>query len=518
MQALLHRLPAVPDPRATAGLAVAVTALGAFGVLPRWPGLVHVVALPPLDVMTDIRILLARAPEYPAFFTGLALSLAIRISVLALMLGPPDKRRFALAARFYLTVLPFAFVTAALIHASSAILFYALFWFGMIAAVVTLCPFVSIPWTAPRLLESFRLAPRRFLRAGTVGAYLAAVTGLGALADHLGPGATVALVPVSAIATWCAARALYADPGWRILRRALAAAVAAGLAALVFVAGTGPASPERPDVAYSRPGSVMLMSGIDSRSGSGAILEIDPNSLGYTCAQTYYYSYAGPGDGQPRNDAFCRIATGAPYRPEDTLRSARELVPFLERQVGDVPRPAVIASHSQGVWISWEAAARGRTPGAEALVLVGPFPRNPIPYPAGAPLGRHVGRDLVELASSLPRPIGTTVFKADSPLSSEWLADPDAIDRTLSRSLPAGIRAVSVPSVFDLPLISRGTEIEDSVTACPVPVVHPNLPYSGELHNEVRRFLAGEPPRACPAWRSAVGTLFRPFAAPPHWM
>src|SRR5690606_41185979 len=36
-----------------------VTVLAATGVLPRWSGLIHLVALPPLDLIADLRVLAA---------------------------------------------------------------------------------------------------------------------------------------------------------------------------------------------------------------------------------------------------------------------------------------------------------------------------------------------------------------------------------------------------------------------------------------------------------------------------
>src|SRR5690606_10791949 len=68
-----------------------VTVLAATGVLPRWSGLIHLVALPPLDLIADLRVLAAAAPGYPAFLGGLALSLAVRITVLAVLLGGVDR-------------------------------------------------------------------------------------------------------------------------------------------------------------------------------------------------------------------------------------------------------------------------------------------------------------------------------------------------------------------------------------------------------------------------------------------
>jgi len=48
-----------------ARLAFLVTILGLAGLLPRWPGILHEVALPPLDLFADIRVLMVQANSYP---------------------------------------------------------------------------------------------------------------------------------------------------------------------------------------------------------------------------------------------------------------------------------------------------------------------------------------------------------------------------------------------------------------------------------------------------------------------
>ncbi|WP_165986113.1 hypothetical protein [Streptomyces sp. YIM 98790] len=498
-------------------LTAAVTGLAAAGVLPRWPGVVHLVALPPLDLVTDLRLLMAAGSTYPQFLAGLAGALALRITVLAFLLGGPRGPALRYAARFYLAVLPGAFLGAALLLGAGALLFYGLFWAGFAVVLLVTALTAAVPWAAPPGLgRGFAAAARRGLRLGTVGAYLAALGLTGAAADLTRPAGPVLLVPVSALLTLTAVRALRADPGFRPARRLVAAVPAAGLTALAVIAATGPAGPPTaPPPREPRPGSLMLMSGVDSSSGSGAILEIDPHALGYRCGRTFYYSYAGPGGGQPRNEALCPVTTGAPYGPEDTLRPTGQLIAFQEAQLTGLPQPVVLATHSQGVWISWEAAADGRLPGVTELVLVGPFPDNPVPYPPQGGTGRsRLAADVARIAAGLPRPGGSSRFEPDSALGREWLADPGAIERTLARRLPPGVRALGVASVFDLPLMSGGPRLRGAADACPVPVIHPNLPYSGEFQEAVAAFLDARDLPGCPLWRSLVGPAFRPFAVP----
>jgi hypothetical protein len=497
----------------------AVMLAAVVGLLPRWSGLVHVVALPPLALVNDLGALLAWSDTAFTFVPGLLAVVAGRTVLLAALLGGITTRRLWFALRFQLVVLPFAFLAAALLYASMALLFYALFWFGLLVALALFLFTAATPWSAAdgRLRSRFVESARHGFRAGTVGAYLAVLVALGYLADVTAPVGPVLLVPVSGAATWCAAWALHADPGWRWMRRSVAAVPASGIVALAVIVFTGPAGPpsqDEPEV--SRDGSIMLMSGIDSSSGSGAILELDPHALGWTCERTYYYSYAGPGDGQPRNEAQCDIAHGASYEALDTLRSRDDLVPFLAAQVEEMQSPPVVAGHSQGAWLVWDAARLGLLPDDTAIVLVGPFPDNPLPYPDGDEAGPgHVGRAVLWFVAEVDRPGGTSVFEVDSPLGVEWLGHPHRIRATLAQPLPEAMPALSVPSAFDLPLMPEGPEVEGAVDACPVPVIHPNLPYASEFHDAVERFVDGQEQGTCPFWRTAIGPIFRPFSVPP---
>lgn len=497
-------------------LAVVVAAAAAGGLLPRWPGTLHFVALPPLDLMADMRVLLIYSPSIPMFALGLMISLAVRSAVLAWALGGLNRQRFGYALRFYLVVLPLAALAAAMFYAAGAVLFYGLFWFALITALALVALTAAAPWMVHGpLRKSFAAAARSGFRAGTVGAYLLGLTLLGYFADTTSPVGPVALVPVSAVMTLFAGYALRVNPRLRVFRRLAALLAVAGLAALVAIAELGPAGPPRapvPDEPLQ--GSIMLMSGIDSLSGSGAILEIDPHFMGWTCDRTFYYSYAGPGDGQPQRVAKCPITHGAPYEREDTLRETEQLVSFMEAQTRAMIAPGTVAGHSQGVWLVWEAATQNRLPNVESVVLVGAFPRNPIPYPEWDAAGPgRVGRRALSLIEGAARPGGTSVFKADSPLGREWLGHPDAIENTLAEPLPSGLSALNVPSVFDLPLIPEGHRIAGAIEACPIPVIHPNLPYSAEFQRNVTRFVTDEDPTECPFWRAQIGPLFHHFSA-----
>ncbi len=512
-----RRFPVSPWP--LAALTVVVMILAAVGVLPRWPGLVHMVALPPLAEFTDLRVLVVHAPSYPIFIVGLALSVIVRITVLALMLGGLDRARIGLAIRFYLVALPFGLLTATFLYAAGATLFYALFWVGLLGVVVFFIALAALPWMrGAGFLPNGLVSVKSGLRAGTVIAYLGVLIILGGIADVTGPVGTVLLVPVSAALTFVAANALMVDPGLRAVRRVVAAGTVGSFIALAAVLLTGASeSPDAPPPGATRPGSLLIMSGIDSSSGQGVIFSTNPHLLGFTCEQTYYYSYAGPGDGVPWESGFCPIRTGAPYFPEDTLRPSDELVEFLLEQAAELPEPVVVIGHSQAVWIMWKAMAENDPHGISALVLVGTFPANPVGYPPDLDYGPgRVGADVAYLLSNLPRPGGTTVFDPAAPLAREFLADAGAIERLMSRPLPEDVRVLSITSVSDLPLMPEGWRVDGAEDACPMSLLHPHIPWAEEYHIAIDRFLDREPMPGCAAWKTAIGVLTRPFTVPPY--
>ncbi|MEX0761952.1 MAG: hypothetical protein WD333_05895 [Dehalococcoidia bacterium] len=515
--ALARRFPVSPWP--LAALTMVVMILAAVGVLPRWPGLIHMVALPPMAEFTDLRILVTRAPSYPIFIIGLVLSVAVRITVLALLLGGLDRARISLAIRFYLVALPLGLLAATFLYAAGATLFYALFWVGLLGVVVFFIALAALPWMRDAgFLPKSLISVKSGLRAGTVVAYLGLLIILGGVADLAGPVGTVLLVPVSAALTFVAANALVANPGLRVPRRIVATGTLAAFVALAAVLLTGASeSPDASPTAETRPDSLLIMSGVDSSSGQGVIFSTNPHLLGFTCEQTYYYSYAGPGDGVPQESGFCPIRTGAPYFPGDTLRPSDELVEFLLQQAAELPEPVVVAGHSQAAWIMWKALAENDPHGISALVLVGTFPANPVGYPPDLDHGPgRVGAEVAYLLSNLPRPGGTTAFDPAAPLAREFLADAGAIERLMSRPLPADVRVLSITSVSDLPLMPDGWRVDEAEDACPMALIHPHIPWAEEYHTAIDRFLDGEPMPRCAAWKTAIGVLTRPFAVPPY--
>ncbi len=256
------------------------------------------------------------------------------------------------------------------------------------------------------------------------------------------------------------------------------------------------------------------MAGIDSSSGAGTILQTDPEQLGYTCDQVHYFSYAGPGDGQPQGHAECPNTSGAPYEREDTQRSLDELVEIFAEQTQDLPRPLVVAGHSNAVWVAWEAVARGEAE-VDVLSLVGPMPDSPAGYPPPGEDGP--GRVLGDMLRLL-EPAGTLIDyepSPDAPQAQELQAVPNASREIFSRPLPEKVRVLSVMAVRDLAIMPGGWRLDVERNACPVPSEHSDLPVTNEYTEELIRFLDGQPGPECPVWLSGGATLAVPFGPAP---
>jgi hypothetical protein len=52
------------------GDALVVLLLSWFEVVPTWPGLALLIALPPMDLFADMRLIVARSPDVPSVGTA----------------------------------------------------------------------------------------------------------------------------------------------------------------------------------------------------------------------------------------------------------------------------------------------------------------------------------------------------------------------------------------------------------------------------------------------------------------
>lgn len=497
-----------------------VVILAAADVLPVWPGLVHLVALPPLDLYGDVRVLLTTTSNTPSFVLALLSVFMLRTTVLALMMGGLTRDRITLAAGFYATLLVPWVLASGIVYMAETMLYARLFWFGLIAVVVLAVLWAPAPWATVRWRRETGRKPRardvllhtwpEGPRLSVLLDYAAAVTGIGFLA-HQFPALTVHLVPVSAAATALTVVGLTLPVPARPFLRLSAATLSLAVLTGAWITTRGGESVEATE---PREGSLLLMSGINSRSGSGDMFGTDPAFLGYTCEQTHYFSYAGQGDGQPRGQALCPLHNGSPYTEEHTQRPFDEQVEVFADQVRDLPRPLVVAGHSHGAWVAWKAVASGAAPEVDALILVGAFPESTGGYRAPGEDGTgRPASDLLRLLIPLGAVFGFDL-DPDAPGPRELLGTTERPAEIFALPLPEHTRALKTPSSTDLPLKPSGWRMDVDRNACPIRTPHAYLPTTPAYYNEVNRFLDGAPPSACPAFFTWGGSLTVPFGTP----
>lgn len=493
-------------------LAAATAFLGAVGAVPRWPGLVHAVALPPLDLAFDLRVLVARASSYPLFVIGALVSLAARSLVLASVLGALGseerfQERLHRALRFYLAVwIPVAFA-AGLSFAALAALYHWYFWAGLVALLVT-----SVLWRPPT--AGLRLR-------GILG-YLFLLTVLGGLGQALGPWGAVALVPVSAAMTLGAL-------GYRPLRLRKRPVPAGTILALgcCMCAATLPAlgADSLGEAGMNAPPEAVLflVPGVDTSSGHGVLYRFDPVALGFSCDRVFYYSYRGPGPGAPQGDARCPVRLHAPYGQADTQSGIDQLTTRFARQVAAIRQrtdgaPVVVVTHSQGNLIVWRAISNGVTSAVSHLVMLAGFAENPAPYPARGEDGSgRIGGDILRGLTGLARLIGIGTFDPDAPLATQILATPGGTQAILSKALPSGVQALTINATFDAPLSSGARSVRGARVGGTVDATHVGLVTSARTGHIIRRFLAGEQPvRRTTPLGIVLGWIAPAFGAPRH--
>ncbi|HKX25531.1 MAG TPA: hypothetical protein VJP08_04355, partial [Actinomycetota bacterium] len=132
-------------------LAALAIGIAVGGLVPRWPGLAHLVALPPLDLAVDLRLLVARAPSYPALLLGAALSVSIRTLLLGTLLFTIGRAHsfgsgLVRALKLYLAALVLLAAAAGLEFAGLAAVYAWYAWGGLALTMVTAL------WLAPRAL------------------------------------------------------------------------------------------------------------------------------------------------------------------------------------------------------------------------------------------------------------------------------------------------------------------------------------------------------------------------------
>ncbi|HEX6418634.1 MAG TPA: hypothetical protein VFZ77_09060, partial [Acidimicrobiales bacterium] len=461
----------VPDLRPLVGVAAAVTALAAAGPVPAWAGLAHHVALPPLDLFADVRVLLAEAPSYPSFVSGLAASLVVRSVVLAAMLGALDRQGVVRGLAFYGASLVPAVAAGVLGFAGVVVLYAVFLWAAVVVAVAAAVVLGPLPWRRWRCRGARRV----------VVAYLAALLAV-SLASSAGAGpAQVGLVWVSAGLTAVAVRRLsgggrWLRGGWRPVPSAILAVVlAAGPVQAPAQAHAPAAAPAVGVSPLQRTGTLYLVPGIGASSGTSTMFRLDPGALGFGCEQTVYFSYAGPGDGAPQRSSRCPITRGAPYVAEDTHRPMAELAASFRAQLADLTPPVVVVAHSQGGWIAASALGGGPAGAVDAVVLLGTFPRHQRGYVLDGTGGGLVGTDGMEALTGVLRAAGATSFDPRAPLPRDHLGTTGAVADLMADGFAPGVRVVTVTAAPDLPVMGADWRLDDATDLCPVYVDHSGL-------------------------------------------
>lgn len=541
------------DPRPLVAVAAAVTVLGVVDVVPVWAGLPHHVALPPLDLFADVRVLLAEASSYPWFVADLLVVLAVRTVVLAAMLRAVDRAGIMRSLRFYALATPVALVAGTLSYAGVAAVYSSFLWAATGVSIVSLVVVGPIAWRPPPEEVGSDRSPGRSRtarpgdgRLGVVG-YLGALLGVSLVSALGGTAVQVVALWATTGLTVVVARRLHGrgartghrdaddrggprDGAGRRGRRGprVAGAVLGVLLVVTTLSADrvptkvpgppmSPASrllPAGGSTPWPPAGTLFLVPGIGGSSGTSTIFHVDPAALGFDCGRTAYFSYAGTGGGAPQRSSACPITSGAPYRAEDTRRPLDELAATFRAQLAELTPPVVVVAHSQGGWVAAAGIDEQVVGSIDDVVLVGAFPRHERGYVLDGGGRGLVGTDALEVLMAGLRGTGATSFDPRAPLSRELLGTAGAVDG-LMRSMPAGLRVATVTSALDLPVMPLDWQLPGAADLCPVYIDHGHLPLSAAAHAQIRDHLAGGWSGACPWWRPWPAQAFRAFGAPP---
>lgn len=440
-----------------AALTILTLVLAQAGALPDWPGLAHAVALPPLDMAMDLQVLVARAPGYPLFAIGVAVSLVLRtvmLGALFITLGvtPSPRAAFGYAARLYAAALAPLAVAAAFGFAGLASLYAWYAWVGLALSVVL----VLVLW-----IRRLARPGTRLRRIPLVIGYLVALTGVGSLGWIEGWGTPLAVV-LSAVLTGVALSRLVAPRP--VHRRGVTASKAAAATGFVLVVAllVPPVGAQQP---VASDATLFIVPGVDTETGQGAAFRIDPAALGFPCERVFYFSYRGPDGDAPQGEAACPIRLHRPYAARATQEPIGQLVDAFDQQLVAVRSetggaPIVVVTHSQGAVIAWRGLARGRAEGVTALVALAGFPHSPVGYPPPRVDGTgRIGADALRVVSWLTRVIGFGTFDPDAALAREILARANGLEEVFAEPLPSGTTGVLLFATADAIVAPEGREM-----------------------------------------------------------
>jgi hypothetical protein len=472
----------------------ALEAMALAGIIPVHADITHAVALPPLDLTYDLGLLLAHANTPIWFSVGLVLSLAGRATLLSLMLG--SLRRFWFALRFELVCLVPSFVAAQLMYSGQTVLYAYVFWAGLVVAVAFTLLLAHVPWRQCQSVgRAFIHGLIHGIRLPTVSFYLLGLAVVGVLVRNGGQAADLVGLLASSALTFVTARKLRSQPSARVATSLGAAVVSLVVLAAIVIPKAGSTHAETAARAAPRQGELVMVPGIDTSSGHGTLFLVKPQTLGFPCARTFYYSYAGPGPGAPRGQSACPITSGAAYTRADTERPLGDLVSSFRAQVDSLKPPVTVVAHSSGSWIAWAALSSDRTSPVRHLVMFAPL-TGALGYPPPGPHGEgFVGAAGMRLVVQAGRSLGITRFDPDSPLAMELLAPAGRLANLFDQPLPHSVESLDVVSVFDASIFADSTTdpFPRSASACLLFETHSGLPTSSEAANYTTRFLEGKP-------------------------
>lgn len=388
-------------------------ALIATNVLPARAPSVPAGAVFPLDVYFDVKHWLAFATGWPAFVALIVGSLCIRAAVLATTLSLVDGRPL-LNPKLWLACLRLAAI-GAVVFGPVAVLFFS-------GAGVRYAPFILLG--APVGLALALMLCRRGLmldtgigspqtpglpEAASFMSYVFVIMLAGAAVSSLGGHSRM----LSALFVACLGpvHALFLL-GWRENARAgtYPGGGAIAVAATVILATTLTGAtifdryirrPDPIDQARS-PGDLLLLSGADSTSTTGALHELDVRSVGYTRARSRHLSY---------------LRGGGPYGRADTHGDLAEVADTVAAQIRRIEGATRLLGHSQASLIV-DRLPEGNGTEPDAAAILAPAPPQPpglkVPPPGGSGIGR-AGGDVARAFASLLRSLGMDGFDIDAP-------------------------------------------------------------------------------------------------------
>jgi pimeloyl-ACP methyl ester carboxylesterase len=488
-------------------LAALAIGIAVGGLVPRWPGLAHLVALPPLDLAVDLRLWVARSSSYPALLLGAAVSVAIRTALLGTLLFTIGRAAsfgsgLVRALKLYLAALVPLAAAAGLEFAGLAAVYAWYAWGGLALTLVTAL------WLAPRAL-----APRgsRLRGVPIVLASFLALLVVGAVAKLTGTWGAVLAVVASAGLT--AATLVYLGSE-RASPRSQAPAMA------LLLAFTAVAPVHDPPSGQVAPNAVLLVvPGVDTSSGRGAAYRLDVEALGFPCDRVFYFSYRGPGEGAPSGEAPCPIRVHRTYAETSTQRPMAELVEMFALQVEEIrlatgDAPLVVVTHSQGGAIAWRAVAEGRAATTSYLIALADFPHSPVAYPAPGENGPgRTGADALRVLSWFSRFLGAGSFDPDAPLARELLARSNGLEAVFAQPLPTGVTVASLFATMDLVVAPEGYELP-ATPATMVDTTHVGVVDSAVAELAIAQVLAGEDASGTSVSGAVLGAALPAFMPP----